>query len=66
MVPTTSTGVSLIDFDDMEGVGVPVINIFANADVGQVFDELYNGGVLPPVEEVVFTIMSLHQLLTPL
>ena len=55
MVPTTSTGVSLTDFDDMEGVGVPVINITANADVGQVFDELYNGGVLPSVEEVVFT-----------
>lgn len=39
----------------MEGVGVPVINITANADVDQVFDELYNGGVLPSVEEVVFT-----------
>lgn len=55
MVPTTSTGVSLIDFDDMEGVGVPVINVTANADVDQVFNELYNGEVLPSLEEVAFT-----------
>ena len=55
VVPTTCTGISLTDFDDMEGVGVPVININANVDINQVFDELYNGGVLPPVEEVVLT-----------
>ena len=54
-MPTTSTGISLTDFDDMEGVGVPVINATASAAVDQVFDELYNGGVLPSVEEVVFT-----------
>lgn len=54
-MPTTSTGISLTDFDDMEGVGVPVINISASATSDQVFDELYKGGVLPSVEEVVFT-----------
>jgi len=42
VVPPTSTGVSLADFDDIEGVGVPVINITANAPIDQVFDELYN------------------------
>ena len=66
VVPTTSTGVSLTDFDDMEGVGVPMINITANADVGQVFDELYNGGVLPTVEEVVSTSCPSHQLISSL
>ena len=56
MVPTACTGLSLTDFDDMEGVGVPVINIItASADVDRVFNDLYNGGVLPSVEEVVFT-----------
>ena len=55
VVPVTSTGISLTDFDDMEGVGVPVINATASAATNQVFEELYRGGVLPSVEEVVFT-----------
>lgn len=42
----------------MEGVGVPVINATASATVDQVFSELYNGGVLPSVEEVVFTLCA--------
>jgi len=40
------------DLDGMEGVGVPVINTAASATVEKVFDEIYNGGVLPSVEEV--------------
>ena len=64
MVPTTSTGISLTDFDDMEGVGVPVININASAPSDQVFDELYKGEVLPSVEEVMFCILCSHNLTT--
>ena len=63
-MPTTSTGVSLTDFDDMEGVGIPVININASEPVDQVFNELYSGGVLPTVEEVVLNIMCSYHLPT--
>lgn len=53
MVPPTSTGVSLADFDEIERIGVPVINVTASATIDQVFDELYKGGILPSVEEVM-------------
>ena len=59
VVPTTSTGISLTDFDDMEGVGVPVINATASAAVDQVFNELYGGGVLPSIEEVVVLVHTI-------
>jgi len=45
----------------MEGVGVPVINTAASATVEKVFDEIYNGGVLPSVEEVRISMTYLLQ-----
>jgi len=50
--PSSTTGVSTGDLDGMEGVGIPVINATATATVPEVFNEIYNGGVLPCVEEV--------------
>ena len=58
--PSSTTGVSTGDLDGMEGLGVPVINATASAAVEQVFSEVYNGGVLPCVEEVRVLMIDLY------